>query len=81
MVGTQGDVTADRIQLFLKEGGKELDRAEADGTGDVKEGVRTATGQHLIYTPAERDLRHDRHAGGDRGEDAERSAASATRQR
>jgi lipopolysaccharide export system protein LptA len=52
LVGSQGDVTADRIELFLKEGSKELDRAEAEGNVTVIEGVRTATGQHLTYTPA-----------------------------
>jgi lipopolysaccharide export system protein LptA len=52
IVGTQGDVTADTIKLFLKEGANELERAEADGSVVVKEGIRTATGQHLTYTPA-----------------------------
>ena len=52
LVGNQGDVTADRIELVMKEGSKELDRAEADGNVTVIEGVRTATGQHLTYTPA-----------------------------
>jgi lipopolysaccharide export system protein LptA len=52
LVGSQGDVTAERIDLFLKEGSKELDRAEAEGKVTVIEGVRTATGQHLTYTPA-----------------------------
>lgn len=52
VVGTQGDVTADAIQLFLKEGANELERAEADGHVVVKEGFRTATGTHLTYTPA-----------------------------
>jgi lipopolysaccharide export system protein LptA len=52
LVGSEGDVTADQIQLFLKEGSNELDRAEAEGKVTVKEGFRTATGQHLIYTPA-----------------------------
>jgi LPS export ABC transporter protein LptC len=52
LVGSQGDVTADRIELFMKEGTKELERAEADGNVTVIEGVRTATGRHLIYTPA-----------------------------
>jgi lipopolysaccharide export system protein LptA len=51
VVGTQGDVTADTIQLFLKEGGNELERAEADGNVVVTEGFRTATGTHLTYTP------------------------------
>ena len=53
MVGTQGDVTADRIQLFMKQNAGELERAEADGTVTVKEGIRTATGQHLTYTTAD----------------------------
>jgi LPS export ABC transporter protein LptC len=52
LVGSEGDVTAEQIQLFLKEGSKELDRAEADGKVTVIEGFRTATGQHLTYTPA-----------------------------
>jgi LPS export ABC transporter protein LptC len=52
LVGSQGDVTADRIELFLKEGTKELERAEAEGKVTVIEGIRTATGQHLTYTPA-----------------------------
>ena len=53
MVGTQGDVTADRIQLFIKQNANELERAEAHGTVTVKEGLRVATGQHLTYTPAD----------------------------
>ena len=52
LVGEEGDVTGEKIQLFLKEGSNELDRAEADGKVTVIEGVRTATGQHLVYTPA-----------------------------
>ncbi len=52
LVGSQGDVTANQIELFMKEGSKELDRAEAEGKVTVIEGVRTATGQHLTYTPA-----------------------------
>lgn len=51
--GTQGDVTADRIDLYLQEGSNELERAEADGQVVVKEGSRTATGRHLTYTPAD----------------------------
>lgn len=52
IVGTQGDVTADRIDLFLKKDSNELERAEADGSVVVKEGARTANGRHLVYTPA-----------------------------
>jgi lipopolysaccharide export system protein LptA len=53
IVGTQGDVTGDRIDLFLKEGGGELERAVAEGSVVVREGPRTATGAHLVYTPAD----------------------------
>lgn len=52
MVGTQGDVTAERIQLFLKPGGGEVERAEADRSVVVKESIRTVIGDHLVYTPA-----------------------------
>lgn len=51
IVGTQGDVTADVIELFLKPGASELERAEADGSVVVKEGPRVGTGTHLTYTP------------------------------
>jgi LPS export ABC transporter protein LptC len=53
IVGPQGDLTADKIQLFLKEGGNELERAEADGRVEVKEGQRRAKGDHLTYTAAD----------------------------
>lgn len=53
IVGPQGDLTADQIQLFLKEGGNELERAEADGRVEVKEGQRRASGDHLTYTAAD----------------------------
>jgi lipopolysaccharide transport protein LptA len=52
IVGTQGDVTAEVIQLFLKEKGNELERAEADTNVIVKEGIRTGTGSHLTYLTA-----------------------------
>ena len=58
MNGPQGDITAHRIELFLKPAGSnELERAEAYAKGPeaviVKEGVRTATGAHLTYTAAD----------------------------
>jgi lipopolysaccharide transport protein LptA len=53
LVGEQGDVTAKRIQLFLKPGGGEIERAEADRNVVVKESIRTVTGDHLVYTPAD----------------------------
>jgi len=53
MNGTQGDLTADVVELFLKKGANELERAEADGHVTVKEDFRTATGSHLTYTAAD----------------------------
>jgi LPS export ABC transporter protein LptC len=53
MKGPYGDVTANRIDLYLKEDGNELERAEAHGTVTVKETLRTATGDVLIYTAAD----------------------------
>jgi hypothetical protein len=53
IVGPQGDVTADTIQLFLKPKENELERAEADGTVTVTEGQRTARGDHLTYTASD----------------------------
>ncbi len=52
LVSAQGDLTGDRIDLFLKEGGNELERAEADGKVVFKDTKRNATGSHLIYTAA-----------------------------
>jgi LPS export ABC transporter protein LptC len=50
MKGVYGDVVADRIDMYLKEGGNELERAEAHGRVIVTEGGRQATGEVLIYT-------------------------------
>lgn len=53
--GAQGNVSGDRIVLFLKPGVNELERAEAfgaKGTVVVREGPRIAKGNHLIYTAA-----------------------------
>ena len=50
IVGPQGDLSAETIQLFLKPKQNELERAEADGKVVVKEGQRTARGDHLTYT-------------------------------
>ncbi|HXW04885.1 MAG TPA: hypothetical protein VD833_06625 [Vicinamibacterales bacterium] len=52
IVGAQGDLTADRTELYLREGGKELERAVSDGSVVVKEGERTSRGGHLVYTAA-----------------------------
>ena len=56
--GPQGDITANKIELFLKPAGaNELERAEAYASGTeivvVKEGIRTARGTHLTYTAAD----------------------------
>jgi lipopolysaccharide export system protein LptA len=48
----QGDMSGKRIDLFLKEGGSELDRAEADGDVAVKLDALFATCRHLVYTAA-----------------------------
>jgi lipopolysaccharide export system protein LptA len=53
MIGPQGDVTAEKLELFLVSGSNELERAEgygANGTVIVKEGQRVATGARLTYT-------------------------------
>jgi lipopolysaccharide export system protein LptA len=53
MVGPQGDVTAEKLELFLVNGSNELERGEGDGANGavfVKEGARVATGARLTYT-------------------------------
>ncbi len=53
IVGPQGDLTADTIQLFLKAKLNELERAEADVKVVVVEGLRRAKGDHLTYTSSD----------------------------
>ena len=53
LVGPAGDVTGRRIDLFLKEGSSELERAEADGDVTTIDTERTARGRHLTYTAAD----------------------------
>jgi lipopolysaccharide transport protein LptA len=51
--GPQGDVTGDRIELFMKSGANEVERAEAYATTGqvvIKESRRIATGTRLTYT-------------------------------
>ena len=50
MVSAQGDMSGERIDLFLKESGSELDRAEIDGNVTVKLETLFATGKHLVYS-------------------------------
>jgi lipopolysaccharide export system protein LptA len=52
LTNAQGDTTGKRIDLFLKENGSELERAEADGTVAVKLENLYATGKHAVYTAA-----------------------------
>ena len=49
MSGPNGDVTADKIELFLAEQGGQLERAEADGNVISRQDNRRAYGQHLTY--------------------------------
>ena len=53
IVGPQGDVTADRIELYMKEGSNELERAVAKGNVFAKESNRNARGNDLIYTASD----------------------------
>lgn len=50
MNGPQGDMTAAKIELYLKQSGDELDKAEAyDGVTLREENGRKTTGAHLTY--------------------------------
>lgn len=56
MQGLQGDVTGEKIELYMKAGANELERAEAygaNGSVQVREGNRIAKGAHLTYTAAD----------------------------
>lgn len=52
MSGPDGDMTATRIELYLKPSGDELDRAEAYEKVALREQDRETTGGKLIYTTA-----------------------------
>ena len=53
MTGPDGDVTGDRIQLFLSDDGAELVRAEAYGDPVIsRQETRRAEGTHLTYIAA-----------------------------
>ena len=49
MSGPNGDVTGDKIELFLAEQGGQLERAEADGSVVSRQDNRRAYGKHLTY--------------------------------
>ncbi len=51
MNGPDGDMTAQRIVLFLKESGNELERAEGYESLTLKEQNRETTGNSMVYTP------------------------------
>jgi len=49
----QGDLRADRIELYLKEGGSELERVEAFTSVQMRDEIRVATGDRMTYTEAD----------------------------
>ncbi len=53
VTGPQGDLTATKVELFLKESGDELDRAEAYEHVTIHESARTVTGDRLTYFGAD----------------------------
>ncbi|CAN5510364.1 hypothetical protein BH23ACI1_BH23ACI1_04620 [soil metagenome] len=53
ITGAHGDLTADKIELFLAKEASDLERAEAYGAVTVREGLRTARGTRLTYTAAD----------------------------
>ncbi len=50
--GPQGDMTADKIELYLKPSGDELDRVEAYDKLTLREPSRKTTGSRMTYTTA-----------------------------
>ncbi len=48
----QGDMSGNQIDLYLRESGSEVERAEVDGNVAVKLETLYATGKHLVYTAA-----------------------------
>jgi lipopolysaccharide export system protein LptA len=57
MSGPEGDITAEKIELYLKPSGDEVDKAEAYADGSdtvaIREQNRKTTGLHLTYTAAD----------------------------
>jgi lipopolysaccharide transport protein LptA len=51
--GPQGDVTGEKVVLFLDRGGDQVERAEASGAVRVRLDTRSATGDHLVYFAAD----------------------------
>jgi len=52
MSGPEGDMTAERIELYLKPSGDELERAEGHGNLTLREQNRETKGEKMIYTTA-----------------------------
>ncbi len=52
MSGPEGDMTASRIELYLKESGDELERAEAFENLTLREQNRETKGNKMVYTTA-----------------------------
>jgi LPS export ABC transporter protein LptC len=50
--GPQGDMTAEKIELYLKPSGDEVDRAEAYDKLTLREQSRKTTGSRMTYTTA-----------------------------
>jgi lipopolysaccharide transport protein LptA len=48
--GPEGDMTAAKIELYLKESGDELERCEAYDSVTLREQSRTTTGSRMTYT-------------------------------
>lgn len=53
MSGPQGDLTTAKLELFLKAGGSELDRAEAYEAVVLREKTRKTTGARMTYYSAD----------------------------
>ena len=49
VAGPQGDLRAVKIELYLKEGGSELDKVEGYDTVSMKDAARVATGDRLTF--------------------------------
>jgi lipopolysaccharide export system protein LptA len=53
LASVQGDMSGNRIDLYLKESGNEVERAEVDGNVAVTLETLYATSRHLVYTADE----------------------------
>jgi lipopolysaccharide export system protein LptA len=51
--GPQGDMTAEKIELYLKSSGDELERAEGYDSVTLRDQNRKTTGRRLTYTTAD----------------------------